>query len=127
MILPVIAFNFSSDGALAISRMKNEIKKKEIPYKEGKMKDIGARVGYTVLWGRISKIVWAGVQMCYYPAAPLFYVMAVLSGTRVVRVLWMVMAASTAWLHMCASGLQPSVLGHAKRTLVVPLLDASCS
>ena len=51
------------------------------------MKDIGAHVGYTVLWGRVSKVVGAGMQMCYYPAAPQFYVMAVLSGTRVVRVL----------------------------------------
>jgi hypothetical protein len=28
-------------------------RKKEIPYKEGKMKDIGAHVGYTILWGRV--------------------------------------------------------------------------
>ena len=51
------------------------------------MKDIGALVGYTVLWGRVSKVVGAGMQMCYYPAAPQFHVLAVLSGTRVVRVL----------------------------------------
>ena len=44
--------------------------KKENPYKEGKMKDIGVRVGYTILWGRVSKAVRAGVQLCYYPAAP---------------------------------------------------------
>ena len=37
-------------------------------------------------------MVGAGVQMCYYPVAPPFYVMAVLSGTRVVQVLCMVMA-----------------------------------
>ena len=57
------------------------------------MKDIGARVGYTILWGRVSKVVRAGVQICYNPAAPPYDVMAVLSGTRVVRVLCMVMAA----------------------------------
>jgi hypothetical protein len=34
----------------------------------------------------------AGVQMCYYPAAPPFYVIVGLSGTRVVRVPCMVMA-----------------------------------
>jgi len=51
------------------------------------MKDICARVEYTVLWGRASKVVGAGMQMCYYPVATQFYVMAVLSGTRVVRVL----------------------------------------
>jgi len=51
------------------------------------MKDIGAHVGYKVLWGRVSKVVGAGTQMCYYPAASLNLVMAVLSGTRVVRVL----------------------------------------
>jgi hypothetical protein len=55
------------------------------------MKDIGAHVGYTVLWDRVSKVVRAGVQMCYYPTASPFYVMAVLSGTRAVRVLCMVM------------------------------------
>ncbi len=57
------------------------------------MKNIGAHVGYIVLWGRVSKVVRAGVQVCNYPAAPPFHVMAVLSGTRVVRVLWVVMAA----------------------------------
>ena len=57
------------------------------------MKDIGAHVGYTILWGRVSKVVRAGVQLCYYPAAPPFHVMGVLSGTRVVRVLCMVMVA----------------------------------
>ena len=51
------------------------------------MKDIGAHAGYTILWGRVSKVVWAGVYMCYYPAAPPFHLMAVLSGTRIVRVL----------------------------------------
>jgi hypothetical protein len=51
------------------------------------MKDIGAHVRYTVLWGRVSKVVGTGMQMCYYPAAPPFHVMTVLSGTRVVRVL----------------------------------------
>ena len=51
------------------------------------MKDIGALVGYTKLWGRVSKVVGAGMQMCYCPAAPQFHVMAVLSRTRVVRVL----------------------------------------
>ena len=57
------------------------------------MKDIGAHVEYIVLWGRVSKLVRAGVQMCYNPAAPPFHVMAVLSGIRVVRVLCMAMAA----------------------------------
>ena len=51
------------------------------------MKDIGVHVDYTVIWGRVSKLVGAGVQMCYYPAAPSNRVMAMLSGTRVVRVL----------------------------------------
>jgi hypothetical protein len=51
------------------------------------MKDIDAHLGYTVLWGRVSKVMGAGMQMCYYPAAPPIRVMAVLSGTRVVRVL----------------------------------------
>ncbi len=50
------------------------------------MKEIGAHVGYTILWGRVSKVVGAGMQMCYYPAAPQCHVIAVLSGTRVVRV-----------------------------------------
>ena len=51
------------------------------------MKDIGAHVGYTSLWGRVSKMVRAGVQVCYYPAAPPFHVMAVLSVPRVVQML----------------------------------------
>ena len=51
------------------------------------MEDIGAHVGYTVLWGRVSKVMGAGVHLCYYPAVLPFHVMAVLSGTRVVRVL----------------------------------------
>jgi hypothetical protein len=55
------------------------------------MKDIGVHVGYTFLWDRVSKLVRAGMQMCYYLASPPFYVMAVLSETRVVRVLCMVM------------------------------------
>ena len=58
------------------------------------MKDIGAHVGYIVLRGRVSKLVRAGVQMCYYPAPPPFHVMAVFSGTRVVRALRVVMVAS---------------------------------
>ncbi len=81
------------------------------------MKDIGANVWYTVLWGRASKvaIVRAGVQMRYYPAASLFLVIAMLSGTRVVRVPWVVMVVSliVAWLSVFASGLRPSVLGYA--------------
>jgi hypothetical protein len=48
---------------------------------------------YTILWGMISKVVRAGVQMCYYLAAPSFLVMAILSAARVVRFLCMVMAA----------------------------------
>jgi hypothetical protein len=51
------------------------------------MKDIGAHVRYAVLWGRVSKMVGARMQMCYYPAAPLFHIMVAISGTRVVRVL----------------------------------------
>ena len=38
---------------------------KEIPYKEGRMKDIGTHVGYTVLWDTVSKVVEDGDQMCY--------------------------------------------------------------
>ena len=60
---------------------------KKNAYKEGKMKDIGAHVGYIVLWRRVTKRVGAGLQMCYYPAAPPFHVMAVLYGTCVERVL----------------------------------------
>ena len=56
------------------------------------MKDINAHVGYTILWGRVPKLVRAGVEICYHPAAPPISVMAVLSGTRVVRILCMVMA-----------------------------------
>ena len=56
------------------------------------MKEFGTHVGYTVIWGRVSKMVRAGVQMCYYLAASSFYVMVVLSGTRIVRVLCIVMA-----------------------------------
>jgi len=74
-------------------RASNTQRKNEIPYKEGRMKDIGAHVGYTILWAKISKVVRAGVQMCYYPAAPPSHVMAVLSRTRVVRLLCMAMAA----------------------------------
>jgi hypothetical protein len=57
------------------------------------MKDIGAHVGYTVLRSRVSKVVEAGEQMCYYPAASPCQVMAVLTGTRVVRVLCVWVAA----------------------------------
>ena len=57
------------------------------------MKDINAHVGYIVLWGRVSKLARAGVQMCYYPATQPFHVMTVLSMTSVLRVLCMVMAA----------------------------------
>ena len=67
-------------------------KTKEIPYTEGIMKDIGAHVGDTVLWGKVSKMVRTGVQICYYPAASPFYVMAVFSRTCVVQVIYMVMA-----------------------------------
>ena len=31
------------------------------------MKDIGAHLGYTTLWGKVTKGVGAGVQLCYYP------------------------------------------------------------
>ena len=33
------------------------------------MKDIGGHVGYAILWVRVSKVVRAGVQICYYPVA----------------------------------------------------------
>ncbi len=62
-------------------------RKKEIPYKEGIMKDIGAPVEYTILWGRGAKVVLSGVHICYCPAAPPCHVMAMLSGSRVVRIL----------------------------------------
>ena len=42
-----------------------EERKKEIPYKEGKMKNIVAHVGYAVLWGMVTKVTGTGVQMCY--------------------------------------------------------------
>ncbi len=79
----------------AMSMLRREKERNtEIQYKEGSMKDIGAHVGYIVLWGMISKATSAGMQMCYYPAAPQFHVVAVLSGTRNnVRVLCVVMAA----------------------------------
>jgi hypothetical protein len=51
------------------------------------MKNIGVHVGYTALWGKVSKVVGAGIQMCYYPVALPIHVMAVVSETRVVRVL----------------------------------------
>ncbi len=60
------------------------------------MKNIGAHVGYTVLWDRVSNGEKAELQMCYYPAAPPLHVIVVLTGTRVVRVLWVLMAA-----HCC--------------------------
>ena len=63
------------------------VRQKKIPYKEGKIKDVGSNVGYTILRGRATKGVGAGLQMCYYPEAPPFHVMAVLSGTRVAWVL----------------------------------------
>jgi hypothetical protein len=66
--------------------------KKEIPYKEGIMKGTGAQVGHIVLLDRVSKMVRAELQMCYYPAASPFYVMAVFSRTCVVQVIYMVMA-----------------------------------
>ena len=54
------------------------------------MKD---HVGYTILLGMDTKGVRIGVQMRYYPATPPFHVMAVLSGTRVMRVLCVMMVA----------------------------------
>ena len=42
---------------------------------------------YPTGMGQVSKVVEAGVQTCNYPAAPPFYIMAVLSGTHIVRVL----------------------------------------
>jgi hypothetical protein len=39
-------------------------RKKEIPHKEGRMKNTGAHVGYTVVLGKVSKVVGAEVQMC---------------------------------------------------------------
>jgi hypothetical protein len=78
---------------LQLQNIEVVARKKEIPYKEDRNKDIGAHVGYTVIWGRVSKVVRAGVQMCYYPAEPPFHVMAVLSRTCVVRVLCAVIVA----------------------------------
>jgi hypothetical protein len=86
------------------------------------MKDIGAHVGYTVLWGRVSKVVGAGMQMCYYPAASPFHVMAVLSGTRVVRALCVWEATPCCVAAVCASGSRPSVLGCVLWPLVVLIL-----
>ncbi len=61
-------------------------RKKEITYKENRMKEIGAHVGYIILWGRdANKVVLTGVHVCYYTAAPPRHVRAVLSGTRAVR------------------------------------------
>ncbi len=57
------------------------------------MKDNHAHVRFTIIWDRITKEVRAGVHMCYYPAASPLHVMAVIPGTRVVRVLCVVMAA----------------------------------
>ena len=79
------------------------------------MKDIGSHVGYTVLLDKVTNEVGAGMQVCYYPAAPPIHVMAVLSGTRAMRVLcvWVACYVGTlaVWRHVCASGLRPSVLG----------------
>ena len=36
-------------GSKCLAHTENARRKKEIPYIEGKIKDIGARVGYTVL------------------------------------------------------------------------------
>ena len=44
-------------------------------------------MGYTDLWGEVTKEVGTGVQLFYYPAAPPFHVTVVLSGNRVVRFL----------------------------------------
>ena len=49
------------------------------------MKDIGGRVGNLIRQG--SEGSEAGVQLCYYPAAPPYHVIAVVSGTRVVGIL----------------------------------------
>jgi hypothetical protein len=57
------------------------------------MKDNHAHVRFTIIWDRITKEVRAGVHMCYYPAASPLHVMAMIPGTRVVRVLCVVMAA----------------------------------
>jgi hypothetical protein len=57
------------------------------------MKDIGARVVYKVLWNMGAKVVLTGVYMYYYSAAPPRHVMAMLSGTHVVRVLCVWVAA----------------------------------
>jgi hypothetical protein len=68
--------------------------------------------------GKVSKVVGARMQMCYYPAAAPFHVITVLFGTRVVRVLcgWVAtpccvaacvfvgVAAECARLRLMASG-----------------------
>jgi len=74
----------------------------------------------------LAKLVLSGVLVCYYPVAPPSHVMAVLSGTRVVRVLCMVMATPDVRLLVCASRLRSSVLGYSLRPRVVLILNASC-
>ena len=105
----------------------NEERKREIPYKECKMKDIGAHVGYKVLWGRVSKVVGAGMQMCYYMGAPPIHVMAVLSGTRGANPMFM-----GGYPLLCGGlrvrrGCGRHVLGCVLLPLVVLLLNSSCS
>ena len=58
---------FESDGSgseISFDKRKNaqfrqgekKERKKEIPYKEGKMKDIGAHLRYIVLWDMVKKV-----------------------------------------------------------------------
>ncbi len=68
----IVPYGFLNEKLPVPYWMTLHYSKKEIPYKEGRMKDIGDHVGYTILWGRVSKVVRDGVQMCYYPAARQF-------------------------------------------------------
>ena len=63
----------------------------EIPYKDGKWRTSVPAWGIQS-YGQGSKFEGRGA-ICIYPAAPPCHVMAVSSGTRVVRVLWVWVAA----------------------------------
>ncbi len=82
------------------------------------MKDIGAHLGYTILWDMSTKVVLARVHVCYYLGAPPRHVMVVLSGTRIVRVLCVWAAALDLGQHVNASGLRLSAHGECLWTLV---------
>ena len=58
---------------------------------------------------------------------PPFHVMVVLSGTRVLRALCVVMDAPSCVAACVCVGVAPNVLGDASRPLVALILNASCS